>query len=173
MSTLPRCSLDDALASRDRRLEWQQRHFSTSPAATLVVATVVAPGEYKLTPETSAVADAMAEALESQFGERIITISRHAFVSGHEIWLTLSCPADEAKREAVAIEDNHPLGRLFDIDVILPELRPLGRGDIAMAPRRCLLCDNEARFCMRARRHTPGEIRQHIENLIQNYLNGR
>lgn len=48
METLSRCSLQDMLASRDRRRERQMIHFQTTPAATLVVATVVAPGELSL-----------------------------------------------------------------------------------------------------------------------------
>lgn len=173
MEANPKCSLDDMLSARDRRREWQQRHFEAQPAMTLVVSTVVAPGEHKLTRASDIVAEAMAEALRARFAPYIISMVHHVFVSGHEIWLTLTCGKDEAKRAAVEIEDSHALGRLFDIDVILPELRPLCREDIGTAPRRCLLCDNEARYCMRLRLHTPQDIRDHIENLVKRYADGR
>lgn len=168
-----KCSLDDMLAARDRRREWQSRHFMTAPATTLVVATIVAPGEYKLTPSNGVVADAMSEALKAAFAPYIISMEHHAFVSGREVWLTLTCPMREAKQTAVGIEDTHALGRLFDIDVITPELRPISRADIGLPPRRCLLCNNEARLCMRLHLHTPQQISEHIENLIKRYADGR
>lgn len=173
METLSRCSLQDMLASRDRRRERQMIHFQTTPAATLVVATVVAPGEFKLTPRTGIVAQAMIESLKKHFGPHILTIGHQAFVSGHEVWLTLDCPAVEAKKTAVLIEDTHLLGRLFDIDVILSEMRPMSRVDIGQSPRKCLLCQNEARICMRSRQHSPEEINEHIESLIREYVNAR
>lgn len=157
------------LAARDRRCERQRQHFLTAPAVTLVVATVVAPGEQKLYRTTDIVADAMEEALRLQFAPHIITLERHVYVSGHELWLTLSCTPIEAKQTAVRIEDTHRLGRLFDIDVILPALRPMSRKDIGRPPRKCLLCDNEARLCMRLRLHTPAEIKEHIETLVREY----
>lgn len=173
METLSRCSLQDMLASRDRRRERQMTHFRTTPAATLVVATVVAPGEFKLTPRTAIVAEAMIESLKMHFGPHILTIGHDAFISGHEVWLTLDCPAVEAKKTAVLIEDTHMLGRLFDIDVILSDMRPMSRADIGLPPRRCLLCGNEARFCMRSRQHSPEEINEYIESLVRKYVNAR
>lgn len=167
------CSLEDMLAARDRRNERQRQHFLTTPNITLVVATVVAPGEQKLSRATDVVADAMEDALRLQFAPHIITLDRHAYVSGHEVWLTLSCSPVEAKQAAVRIEDTHRLGRLFDIDVIQSDLRPMSRKDIGMAPRKCLLCDNEARLCMRMRLHTPEDIKHHIETLVHNYSDAK
>lgn len=157
------------LDARDRRSERQRKHFETTPEATLVVATVVAPGEFKLTPRTDIVAQAMIESLNKEFAGHILALEHLAPVSGHEVWLTLDCPMEEAKRRAVAIEDSHMLGRLFDIDVIQADLRPLSRSDVGMQPRRCLLCPNEARLCMRMHKHTPEEINSFIENLIERY----
>lgn len=173
METFPKCSLQDMLAARDRRRERQRAHFLTTAEATLVVATVVAPGEFKLTPATGIVADAMTESLKREFGPHILSVERLATVSGHEVWLTLSCSPGEAKKKSVDIEDTHMLGRLFDIDVIMPDLRPLSRKDIGMEPRRCILCENEARLCMRMKRHTPEDIKIFIGNLISRYAKTR
>lgn len=164
-----RCSLQDMLDARDRRSERQRLHFETTPEATLVVATVVAPGEFKLSPHTDIMARAMIESLKERFAGHILHLEHIAPVSGHEVWLTLDCPMQEAKQIAVGIEDSHMLGRLFDIDVIQADLRPLSRSDVGMQPRKCLLCQNEARLCMRMHKHTPEEINSFIENLIVRY----
>lgn len=167
------CTLQDMLAARDRRCERQRLHFQSTPEATLVVATVVAPGEHKLCRASQVVAQAMASALREEFGPCITGFERHDYVSGPELWLTLSCTPVEAKRTAVRIEDTHRLGRLFDIDVIQPDLRPMSRADLSLPPRRCLLCDREARLCMRMHQHTADEIRQFIEKLIHDYADAQ
>ena len=170
MEANSKCSLHDMLASRDRRSEWQRLHFKDNPATTLMVATVVAPGEYKLTPDTEVVAKAMEEVLIREFRPYIIASKHYSFVSGHEVWLKLSCTESEAKRMAVKIEDTYILGRLFDIDVIRPDMQPLSRREIGKNPRKCLLCDNEARLCMRLRKHDKEEISTFITDLIERYV---
>ncbi|MGM9815789.1 MAG: citrate lyase holo-[acyl-carrier protein] synthase [Lepagella sp.] len=164
------CTLMDMLRSRDRRQERQEHHFRATPGATLLVATVVAPGEYKLTPDTAIVAEAMIASIREKYEGEILSLEHQEYVSGHEVWVTLSIEEMEAKRRAVEIEEEHLLGRLFDIDVILPEIRPISRQEIGMPQRRCIICDNEARLCMRMKLHTPGEIQEHIKALIRRYL---
>ena len=136
-----------------------------------MVATVVAPGEYKLTPDTAIVAEAMTASIRERYEGEILSLEHQEYVSGHEVWVRLKCEAMEAKRRAVEIEEEHPLGRLFDIDVILPEIRPISRQEIGMPQRRCIICDNEARLCMRMKLHTPSEIQEHIKRLIRRYHN--
>ena len=68
------------------------------------------------------------------------------------------------------LEDTHPLGRLFDADIILPEGRPLSRTELGAPPRRCLLCDREARFCMRNGSHTREELHAKIAQMIADYV---
>ncbi len=115
----------------------------------------------------------MIESLKSISARTFLRSGIRLFVSGHEVWLTLDCPAVEAKKTAVLIEDTHLLGRLFDIDVILSDMRPMSRVDVGQSPRKCLLCQNEARICMRSRQHSPEEINEHIESLIREYVNAR
>ena len=79
-----------------------------------------------------------------------------------------SMPALEAKRLCCSIEDGHPLGRLMDIDVIV-EGKPLSREDIGLAARHCLLCEKPARECMRAHNHSPEEIQDTIDRMVQDY----
>ena len=82
----------------------------------------------------------------------------------------MDLPQEEAKRLTVELEDTHPLGRLFDADIILPEGRPLSRTELGAPPRRCLLCDREARFCMRNGSHTREELHAKIAQMIADYV---
>ena len=89
--------------------------------------------------------------------------------TGYEAYLITPLPLLEAKRVAVEIEDTHPLGRLFDIDVIDKQGIPVSRDRVGGQPRRCLVCDHEARYCMRMRWHTQEEIWARIRQLTDDY----
>ena len=52
---------------------------------------------------------------------------------------------------------------------VIPQ--PIGRGDLGLEPRRCLLCGNEVRHCMRAKTHTTEELLAKIDQMVDNYLN--
>ena len=89
--------------------------------------------------------------------------------TGYEAYLITPMPLLEAKRVAVEIEDTHPLGRLFDIDVIDKQGIPVSRDRVGGQPRRCLVCDHEARYCMRMRWHTQEEIWARIKQMTDDY----
>ena len=89
--------------------------------------------------------------------------------TGYEAYLITLLPLLEAKRVAVEIEDTHPLGRLFDIDVIDKQGIPVSRDRVGGQPRRCLVCDHEARYCMRMRWHTQEEIWARIRQMTDDY----
>lgn len=163
------CTLDMMLAARDARRERQTRHFDEHPELTLLVATVVAPGKYKLTDRTSVVAGAEREALHMRFAGHIKGELSLDLPSGHETWLSLDLQPLDAKRIAADIEDTHHLGRLFDIDIVTPSLVPVSRTELGIRPRSCLLCDNDARLCMRARTHTSQEVEERITELVDTY----
>jgi len=48
---------------------------------------------------------------------------------------------------------------------------PIGREELGLGPRKCLLCDRPARECMRARTHSIGELLENIQTLVNSYLN--
>lgn len=163
------CTLEMMLAARDTRRERQEIHFAHTPEFALLVATVVAPGKYKLTDRTAIVAEAERRELHSCFAGVIKDELSLDLPTGHETWLTLDLDAMQAKRLAVQIEDTHPLGRLFDIDVITPSLVPVSRSELGLSPRACLLCGNEARVCMRAHTHSAEEVEARITSMIDSY----
>ncbi len=48
---------------------------------------------------------------------------------------------------------------------------PIGREELGLEPRKCLLCDRPARECMRARTHSVDELLEKIQTLVKSYLN--
>ena len=116
----------------------------------------------ELIPETELLTDELKTNDEGCLIERDLN-------TGYEAYLITPMPLLETKRVAVEIEDTHPLGRLFDIDVIDKQGIPVSRDRVGGQPRRCLVCDHEARYCMRMRWHTQEEIWARIRQMTDDY----
>ena len=173
-------TLHELLASRDARHATQQKLLAEHPGKTLVCLTVVMPGNVKRNHQSLCAANAAVEAIREAFhlndmsdAEREAVLTERDLNTGYEAYLITPLPLLEAKRIAVTIEDTHPLGRLFDIDVINSDGIPVARNDIGEKPRRCLVCEHEARYCMRMRWHTQEEIWAKINEMVDLYTKAR
>ncbi len=163
-------TLDMLLASRDARRAMQQQLMAANPGLTLVCLTVVMPGSVKRNEQSLIVAKAAVDALKHEFDKRLTYLDERDLPTGYEAFLLVSMPPLEAKKVTCGIEESHPLGRLFDIDVFDGEGRQISREAVGLEARRCMICDNEARWCMRNRTHTQEELHNHINSLIDNYV---
>ncbi len=47
---------------------------------------------------------------------------------------------------------------------------PIGREELGLEPRKCLLCDRPARECMRARSHSTEELLEKYKEIVNLYL---
>jgi holo-ACP synthase len=192
-------TLNELLASRDARHATQQKLLAEHSGKTLVCLTVVMPGSVKRNQQSLTAAHAAVEAMRKAFGikenkglstletletpENLVplenpeplapTLLELDLETGYEAYLITPMPLLEAKRIAVNIEDTHPLGRLFDIDIINADGVPVSRDAIGEKPRRCLVCDHEARYCMRMRWHTQEEIWAKIYEMVDSYVEAR
>lgn len=163
-------SLDRLLASRDRRWHRQMELLKEHPNESLLCLTVIMPGSVKRNRLSLAVARAATEAIRVEFADSITQMEERDLETGFEAYVLVSLPTLEAKKIACRIEENHPLGRLFDLDVIDPTGTPVQRSAAGVAPRRCLLCDNEARYCMRNHTHSPEQLQNHIAEIVEAYV---
>lgn len=163
-------TLDQLLASRDARSAFQRELLGKYPGQTLVCLTVVMPGKVKRNLQSLIVAQAGLSALVSAFSEHSVKTETRDLQTGFEAYLLTSLSIEEAKRAACIIEDTHPLGRLFDIDVIGEDGVPVSRQSVGSEARKCLICGNEARFCMRNRTHSLDELMAKIESMIAEYV---
>ena len=155
-------TLDALLQSRDNRQQLQQQLLQQHPDGTLVCLTVVMPGSVKRNLYSVVTAQAALTALLDRLGEHVQATRARDLVT--------DLPALEAKRVTCDIEDSHPLGRLFDIDVMGADGMPISRQEVGGEPRRCLLCEHESRWCMRNHSHSQEELMSHIEKLVNDYV---
>ena len=124
------------------------------------------PGPEKRNALSLKIARAGVEAIEKRFNP--VFMETNDLETGFEGFFVIDGQSLEVKRAAAELEDTHPLGRLMDLDVIGPE-GPIGRADIGLQERRCLICEKPARYCMRAGSHTHEELMAKIKQLVSSY----
>ena len=163
-------TLEDLLESRDRRAERQRLLLGQYPGKTLLCLTVIMPGKVKRNLHSLVVAGAALSAVAARFGDEAAKVETYDLPTGYEAYLIVSRSVEDAKREACNIEDTHPLGRLFDMDVIQPDGTPMSRDAVGLPQRSCLLCGNPARYCMRNRTHSTEELLERIDTLVKEYV---
>lgn len=163
-------TLDQLLASREERASFQKELLKSYPGKTLVCLTVIMPGKVKRNLQSLIVAQAALTALVSAFADSMLKLEVRDRQTGYEAYLETTLSREAAKRKTCSIEDTHPLGRLFDLDVLDADGVPISRETIGLNPRKCLICDNEARYCMRNHTHTLSELSARIDEMIEAYV---
>ena len=71
------------------------------------------------------------------------------------------------KALCVAVEEEHPLGRLADADVLDAQAQPVNRADIGHEARRCFLCEAPASLCRRQGKHSQEQIIEYVRKLLE------
>jgi holo-ACP synthase len=161
--------LEEVLACRERRaarqlaaVDWFQRP--------VVGFTLVVPGPRKAFPATRVLLEAGLVALDALLAARgwPVLMGEHRFLpTGPEALRVVDAGGPELKRALAALEDRHPLGRLWDLDVHCPGGAGLSRQDLGLPPRRCLLCGQPAHACSRSRAHPLPDLLAEIEARVE------
>lgn len=154
----------DMLDARDRRAERQKRFLETSPV--LICLTMNIPGPIKASTEILAAFREGVRHVQSAVGARPILYE--AF-TGPEAYVPLNADAEAVKREMCRIEDEEPLGRLFDLDVLTGNGEKHGRSALGFSPRSCLLCGKPAFACARSRAHSVSELSGEVSRRIDEW----
>ncbi|UNK60263.1 MULTISPECIES: citrate lyase holo-[acyl-carrier protein] synthase [Buttiauxella] len=167
-ATHAKVTVPELLASRDarqkRQQEWLARH-----AVTLVSFTVVAPGSVKDSELTRRIFNhglRTFRQLAERSGWEIKKQSCLALATGPEALLAIAAQPAAVKQAAIELEQNHPLGRLWDFDVLTPQGQILSRRDFSLPARRCLLCEQTAAVCAREQAHPLAELLARMETLL-------
>lgn len=168
----PSVELPAMLDARERRAACQRRLLAEADEGeSLLSATLSIPGPHKTSAVLEGVFDELMAAADAALAD--VPVRRRTRLggpAGPELMELVGLAPEELKRRMTGIEQDHPLGRLADLDV-------LGRGDAAprsvsrtelgLPPRRCLICDGEAKACARSRAHTVYEMQEKIAEIIQ------
>ena len=164
-------SLSQMLARRDWRQQ-KQRELLASFGCPIVWLTLVNPGPVKdtvwarevfkigLSCPHAAVMDKVGPSLESD---------AVYFLTGPEAYCVLPYDASQLKSMMIHLEQTHPLGRLWDLDVISPAGMSISRQVLGESPRACLLCGNVAHACARSQAHSIEALRAVMQQKLAAY----
>ncbi len=90
--------------------------------------------------------------------------------TGCEGFLVVDGDLLEIKDNLIALEDCHPLGRLFDMDLLRTNGEKVSRSELGVEGRKCLLCSNPVFLCSRSRAHTVEELVQCQNEILWNWF---
>jgi holo-ACP synthase/triphosphoribosyl-dephospho-CoA synthase len=89
--------------------------------------------------------------------------------AGYRAFIAAAAEGLSLKTIALHIEETHPLGRLFDIDVLGPEGK-IPRTALGAGERKCLVCGGGAFACGRSRAHTVEELTGAVIKIMENFF---
>lgn len=113
-------------------------------------------------------------------GGRLVDECRFSGPDGPAWIAAVRMDAMPLKQLAVAVEENHALGRLADADVMDSQGQPVNREHLAgtpnavdvsavqgRAPRQCFLCSRPASLCRREGRHSLEELLAFVRSTLR------
>lgn len=153
-------TLQDILDGRELRSHQQEKILSGYPYPLLIL-TLNIVGPCKVFPLSKKIFEEGVSVIEDELlalNSPIIHFEKEVRSSGYEAFFSIDGDASEIKKQMIQIEDNHPCGRLFDIDVLNYKAIKLSRETVGLSGRTCLLCENPVFICSRNRTHSLEEI---------------
>lgn len=161
-------TLQEMLYAREQRASRQNALLKTYKG-TLVSFTMNIPGPIKNSPLIRRGFESGIRLLEKWLNAEKIQIlcqeQIHA-VTGNEAFYVLSHPPLAVKEITARIEENSPLGRLFDIDVLDHDGVKVERTQVGLKPRLCLICGQPAAACARSRAHSVEELQKRTWQIL-------
>ncbi len=165
-------SLEAVLAAKEQRAH-RQHTWLTRHHRPLISLTLVTPGAVK---DSIRYRNAMGVALTAC--DQLLWQRQWPVLERQVLWLDTGAEAlwcvdhcaPEVKASCVELEQTHPLGRLWDFDVLDPLQGQIGRHSLDRPGRLCLLCDEPAHACARSRRHPVEQVVTRVEALIDGWF---
>lgn len=165
-------SLQEVMAFREEKAYRQYRMQQAAPGCVLISLGINIPGPRKTAPPVRTAFDAGVRQLEMLLKQEKLSIcsaERLEKDSGFAALYAVSGISGlEMKKKVLIIEESHPLGRLFDIDVMDAQGKGISRREAGLPPRKCLICDKDAKVCGRSRAHTVQELEAAVFHIIEN-----
>lgn len=160
--------LEEVLAGRDERAEWQRKWLSIKDprgAGAFFVCQIGLniPGFPKRVPNDYFVINKCKKLLLAHWGA-VMPVEERFLENGAGVcWqAAFDAAANDPRRlKQIAVDAENALtaGRIFDIDIITAE-GSLSRIQMGMSARRCLICGDEAKICAREGRHSLEELHE-------------
>lgn len=164
-------TLPEILDAREKRAYFQQEMLQKRPRSLLSFTLNIA-GPVKVFPYTKWLYtlgyDLIHQGIFILRG-KILEEKEQKENTGYEAIFALDLEPERIKEYLLFQEENHPLGRLFDLDVLRPDGTKVSRRELGFPERTCLICQNPSFLCGRSRTHSAEELIQHTVRLIDSF----
>lgn len=165
-------SMAKILDARENRVQIQQEMLQKSPSC-LLSFTLNIPGPVKVFPYTKWTYEVGISIILkgiSLLNGVIIEQKEVKKDTGWEAFFALNLHPEDMKAYLLGQEEQHPLGRLFDFDILRADGRKLSRQELGFLERTCLLCGNPAFLCGRSRTHSAQELLAKEIEIMENFF---
>jgi holo-ACP synthase/triphosphoribosyl-dephospho-CoA synthase len=163
--------LEEILAERESRAR-RQAELARRYGSPLICLSLNIPGPHKIFPWARRCFFEGLETLRESCMAEGLTIRYEEIFCGPAGYRSLIAAGAEGaglKALAIHIEENHPLGRLFDIDVLEGD-RKIFRTELGGAERKCLVCGGDAFACGRSRAHSMADLNSAVIKIMKNFF---
>lgn len=152
---------EDILVAREERVRFQEKLIEKFKMP-LVTVRVNFPGIYKENDISINIIEIIDGAIATLFKKNIRFKLFRITEEGPILNLAVTGMAENIKREMIKIEEEHFLGRCVDIDVYDLHGKSLSRETFGKKPRKCFICNEDARICVREAKHPNYEVMSYI-----------
>ena len=163
-------TLEQVLQNRDARAAAQQ-HLLSQYQKPLLSYSLNIPGPVKNSPLIRRTFQEGLAALQAQIPEELVLHRQQKLaVTGCEALWVVDLPPMALKRQCVALEEQLPLGRLFDFDVLSPDGTHPDRLAAGGTERGCIVCGAAGRACAAGRRHSVQVLQKTVYDIMRAWL---
>ncbi|CAK1235952.1 triphosphoribosyl-dephospho-CoA synthase CitG [Fructobacillus tropaeoli] len=169
-------TLDQVLTNREWRSAVQQQLEADFPDQVVVAVKLNIAGPIKNSPKIRQIFMAGWQVIKQAVVSDNAVIKKvhvdEQRITGPEAFLVLDGQLKKWKQELLRFEEDFALGRLFDCDVMADSAEgyQLSRRDLGLPPRRCLVCDGDAKVCAKKGRHPLTAVQAASNQLYRDYF---
>jgi holo-ACP synthase len=161
------------LESRELRYE-KQKSLMKKFDCCLVSFTLNIPGGYKDSPVYRKAHEEGLRILTKSINDNNLNVLYKESIhkdTGSEAYISIEADPYIVKALTVAIEEDTPLGRIYDFDVIHKSHNIISRKELGFKERRCFVCQGAANICRKNKAHSIDELTNYINKLVYDYFN--
>lgn len=163
-------TLPQMLEARESRVQ-EQRRLLLRYRKPLVCFTMNIPGPVK---DTLLIRRGFAfgcDALQCRLPKaRVLHAASRCAVTGCEAMYAVDMDPLVLKKICTAIEDETPLGRLFDMDVLDTDGKKLDRDAVGGGERNCIVCGGAGRGCASRRSHSVAQLQSATRRILEEHF---
>ena len=165
---------EELRAARDRRVLEKWELLSAGDGSCLVEFSLNIAGAVKVFPFARTAFREELRELQEKLGRFSIKNTKICEEpTGDHAFFLLDSPEIPVKQFLVSIEESHPLGRLFNLDVCGLGGVSVKRQDLHLLPRTCLVCGGNANICQAKKRHSMELIQWQTARLFNDHFRDR